>query len=60
MGSKYLSYTQNMEDYHLSLAFVDVDVEAVQRAHRAPVRRPEGEVDVAPLDIRLHAAESVP
>ena len=34
------------------LAFVDVDVEIVQRSHRAAVGRPECQVDVAALDVR--------
>ena len=47
--------TAGWSDNRQELAFADVDIEAVQRAHRPAVRRPEGEVDVATLDIRCHA-----
>src|SRR5262249_39037471 len=36
------------------LAFVDVDVEMAERRHRRAARRPEGQVDIAALDIGAH------
>ena len=47
-------------DDRQEFAFADVDVEVLQRAHRPAVRRPEGEVDVATLNIRLHAIRPRP
>ena len=38
-------------DDRQELALADVDVEVLQRPHRAAVRRPEGEIDVAALEI---------
>ena len=43
-------------DDRQELALVNLDVEALQRAHRPAVGRPEGEIDVATLDIGWHAA----
>ena len=44
-------------DDRQELALADVDVEVLQRAHRPAVRRPEREIDVATLNVGLHAID---
>ena len=41
-------------DDRQELAFLDLDVETAKRAHRGAVLRPEGQVDVAALDVPCH------
>ena len=43
-------------DDRKEFAFTDIDVKSLQSPHRPAIGRTEGEIDVATMNVRLHAA----